>query len=114
MAAFPRFRFLSIAPWAVGIAGLLATLFAVRLLTVHDQAVTADAVERAAGTLQRDVVKRVGLYQYGLLGARGAIVVMGENGLNRQTFARYVTSRNHAAEFPGAHGFGVIRRVPAG
>jgi len=112
MAAFPRLRFLSVAPWAVGIAGLVATFFAVRLLTSRDESTATEAVERAAATLQRDVIKRVGLYQDGLLGARGAIVVMGESGLNRQSFARYVASRNHAAEFPGAHGFGVIRRVP--
>ena len=106
MAAFPRFRFLSLAPWFVGAAGIAVTLVAMRLLVVHNDGVIANAVEAAGSLLERDVVKRVGLYQYGLLGARGAITVLGENGVNRQVFARYVTSRNHAAEFPGAHGFG--------
>ena len=112
MAALPRLRLLSLAPWAVGIAGLAATLIAMRLLMAHNDAATARAVDQATTLLERSVVKRVGLYQYGLLGARGAITVLGESGLNRQVFARYITSRNHAAEFPGAHGFGVIRRVP--
>ena len=111
MAALPRFRLLSLASWAVGIVGLAATFGAMRLLMAHNDAATAVAVDQATTLLERSVIKRVGLYQYGLLGARGAIVVLGENGLNRQVFARYVASRNHAAEFPGAHGFGVIRRV---
>ena len=111
MAAFPRFRLLSLAPWAVGTAGLAATLIAMRLLVAHNDAATAASLDQATTLLERSVVKRVGLYQYGLLGARGATVVLGDNGLNRQVFARYVASRNHAAEFPGAHGFGIIRRV---
>ena len=111
MAALPPLRFFSLAPWAVGIAGLAATLLAAQLLTAHDDAVITAAVDQAATALERSVVKRVELYQYGLLGARGAMVVLGEDGLNRQVFARYVTSRNHGAEFPGAHGFGFIRRV---
>jgi PAS domain S-box-containing protein len=105
---------LSLAPSAVGIAGIAATLIAMRLLAAHNDAATAEALEHATTLLERSVVKRVGLYQYGLLGARGAAVVLGENGLNRQIFARYVASRNHAAEFPGAHGFGIIRRVSEG
>jgi PAS domain S-box-containing protein len=111
MAARPRFRFLSLAPWAVGGVGLAATLVAMRLLTAHDDAVTAEAIDQAARALEHSVVKRVELYQYGLLGARGAIVMLGEDGLNRQTFARYVTSRTFSTEFPGARGFGFVRRV---
>jgi PAS domain S-box-containing protein len=111
MAALPQLSLLSLAPWAVGVAGLAATFMAMRLLMAHNDAATTAAVDQATTLLERSIVKRMGLYQYGLLGARGAIVVLGENGLNRQVFARYVTSRNHAAEFPGAHGFGVIRRV---
>jgi PAS domain S-box-containing protein len=90
----------------------MATLFAMRLLGAYNDAEAARAVDLAAQALERNVSKRVGLYQYGLLGARGAIVVLGDGGLNRQVFARYVTSRNHAVEFPGVHGFGFIRRVP--
>ena len=112
MAALPRFRLLSLAPWAVGIAGIAATLIAMRLLVARNDAATAASVDQATTLLERNVVKRVGLYQYGLLGARGAAVVLGDSGLNRQVFARYIASRNHAAEFPGAHGFGLIRRVP--
>jgi PAS domain S-box-containing protein len=102
---------LSLAPWAVGIAGIAATLIAMRVLAAHNDAATSMALEHATTLLERSVVKRVGLYQYGLLGARGAATVLGEAGLSRQVFARYVSSRNHTAEFPGAHGFGIIRRV---
>lgn len=51
-------------------------------------------------------------YQYGLRGARGAILVAGEQGISRAGFRRYSASRDMKVEFPGARGFGFIRRVP--
>jgi PAS domain S-box-containing protein len=89
----------------------LLTVLAMRLVGAYNEAEASRAVDQSAVSLEREIVKRVGLYQYGLLGVRGAIVTLGEDNLTRQVFARYVASRNHAAEFPGAHGFGVVRRV---
>lgn len=60
-----------------------------------------------------DVESRLRAYEYGLRGARGAVVSAGETGLSRQAFARYSRSRQLDREFPGARGFGFIRRVPA-
>jgi len=111
MFRIPRFPNISAVPWVAGIAGVLLTFAAVRGITAYNETEAERAVDQAAVGLERDITRRIGLYQYGLLGARGALVVMGENGITRQGFARYVGARNHAAEFPGAHGFGVIRRV---
>ena len=55
---------------------------------------------------------RFELYERGLRGARGAILAAGPNELTREQFRRYVASRNLVKEFPGASGFGFIRRVP--
>ncbi|MBU1359579.1 MAG: CHASE domain-containing protein, partial [Gammaproteobacteria bacterium] len=71
------------------------------------EALTA-ASERVAGQL----TLRMRLYQYGLRGARGAVLVAGEQGVDRDLFARYSASRDVAGEFQGARGFGFIRRVP--
>jgi PAS domain S-box-containing protein len=57
------------------------------------------------------VLERLGVYEYGLRGARGAIVSMGEQ-VTRERFRSYHMSREIDREFPGARGFGFIRRVP--
>lgn len=54
---------------------------------------------------------RFKLYQYGLRGARGAIVAGGEEYASRQSFENYIKSRDREFEFPGARGFGYIERV---
>ncbi|MDA8453355.1 CHASE domain-containing protein [Acidovorax sp. GBBC 3334] len=65
--------------------------------------------QRATLQLQR----RLELYEYGLRGARGAMIAGEESGITRETFRRYSASRDYAREFAGARGFGFIRRVPA-
>lgn len=65
----------------------------------------------AARRLATDVVQRLQLYQYGLRGARGTIITAGEHGITRELFVRYSQTRDIALEFPGARGFGFIRRV---
>jgi diguanylate cyclase (GGDEF)-like protein/PAS domain S-box-containing protein len=60
--------------------------------------------------VQDDLGKRLTTPAYGLRGARGVIAAMGGR-FDRSAFRAYVLSRNLAAEFPGAHGFGFIQRV---
>lgn len=67
-----------------------------------------NATERVADV----VTKRVELYQYGLRGARGAVLAGGANGITRKHFLSYSKTRDISREFPGARGFGFIRRVP--
>ncbi|MEO7243208.1 MAG: CHASE domain-containing protein [Variovorax sp.] len=56
---------------------------------------------------------RMRSFEYGARGARGAIIAAGgANAISRATFAQYSASRDIEAEFPGALGFGFIRRVP--
>ncbi|GLK88492.1 CHASE domain-containing protein [Pseudomonas turukhanskensis] len=62
---------------------------------------TADAVGR-----------RIHLYQFGLRGLRGAIHAVEQQQLSYAGFQRYSQTRDISHEFPGARGFGVIRRVP--
>lgn len=77
-------------------------LYEARLLALTDEA--TQLVER-----------NFQLYEYGLRGARGAVVVAGSTGgtgITRDMFAAYMQTRDLAREFPGALGFGFIRRVP--
>lgn len=55
--------------------------------------------------------KSINLYQYGLRGARGAIISAGKDEITRNKFHNYSESRDLAAEFPGVRGFGFLRRI---
>ena len=57
------------------------------------------------------VQARLSSYEYGLRGARGTALVAGFDRLNRESFHEYMRSRDLEREFPGARGFGLIRRL---
>lgn len=59
-----------------------------------------------------DLTQRINLYEYGLRGARGAVVTAGADRITLAQFQAYAASREFGREFPGARGFGFIRRVP--
>lgn len=70
------------------------------------------AVRFEAQEAAEAVLSRLRLYEYGLRGARGVVLTAGEHSITRDAFHRYSLTRDLAAEFPGARGFGFIRRVP--
>ncbi len=57
--------------------------------------------------------ERMTLYQYGLRGLRASVQAVGIEHFSRAHFDRYSRARDIKSEFPGARGYGVIRRVPA-
>jgi len=67
----------------------------------------ADLAEQTLGQVQA----RMRSYEYGLRGARGAALAAGLDQLSREGFREYMRSRDLAREFPGARGFGLIRRL---
>lgn len=80
---------------------------------VQENRQAADAAVRAAAeSVAADVTERVFLYQYGIRGLRGAILTAGETAITKDLLERYAASRDVDMEFPGARGFGFIRRVP--
>ncbi|EGM78928.1 PAS domain S-box/PAS domain S-box [Rheinheimera sp. A13L] len=70
------------------------------------------AMQGALDLVSEDILTKVKLYQYGLRGARGSVLTAGEHGISRALFYRYSLTRDVDLEFPGARGFGFIRRVP--
>ncbi|WP_435829377.1 PAS domain S-box protein [Aeromonas dhakensis] len=91
--------------------GLLLSLLGALLLHYSNekqaQASITATTERVADTVK----SRLELYQYGLRGIRGAILTAGEHAFNNEDFVRYSLTRDVDREFPGARGFGFIRRV---
>jgi len=63
--------------------------------------------QQALGQVQ----DRLRSYEYGLRGARGAALAAGLDRLSRESFQEYMRSRDLEREFPGARGFGLIRRL---
>ncbi len=98
---------------AVALALGLTLTAAVTWRQVLENRKTADAAVRAAAErVATDVTERLFLYQYGLRGARSTILTTGEIGINNAVFERFANSHDIDREFPGARGFGFIRRVP--
>ncbi|WP_052007308.1 CHASE domain-containing protein [Burkholderia paludis] len=96
---------------AIVIAGLVCSLLAGRIVSVGNEREARAAFGQAANDAADTIVTRIGRYEYGLRGARGAIVAAGEDRISREIFLRYSQTRDVAHEFPGAMGFGFIVRV---
>jgi CHASE1-domain containing sensor protein/PAS domain-containing protein len=77
-----------------------------------NQRLYADRLAALSDEVAERVSQRFGQYEYGLRGARGAVVAAGGPAVTRDAFAAYMATRDLAREFPGARGFGFIRRVP--
>ncbi|MDC7825006.1 PAS domain S-box protein [Pseudomonas sp. BLCC-B13] len=92
--------------------GGFLTAIAVELLQRSNREQAREALHAARLRIAEQVSERITLYQYGLRGARGALTVIGEQRITRDKFREYSATRNNAQEFPGARGFGFIRRVP--
>lgn len=95
---------------------MLLGVLASALLTWWQADTNFRTAQSAFETHSLDVVERLQdrmrLYEYGLRGARGTVLTAGEDGINEQLFDQYTKSRDIGTEFPGARGFGFIRRVP--
>ena len=105
-------KYSKVALWVAVILffGLALTGWATRQQIMQNNTAANRAVVVAANRVAREVQNTMRLYQYGLRGARGAVLTAGDN-LNRELFLQYSKSRDLAVEFPGARGFGVIRRI---
>jgi len=93
------------------LAGVLLTVGGTWKLSDSNRNHIVSAVAETSQLLTGSIIERITLYQYGLRGARGTILTAGENGITRQKFAAYSKTRDVDDEFPGARGFGFIRRV---
>lgn len=101
--------------WLTALVLLAGTLLSLSLWQ-RQAANNAKRIDQAIRTAQLDtqaaIRERLSLYQYGLRGARGAMLVAGLKAMDAETFRHYSRSRSVYREFPGARGFGFIRRVP--
>jgi len=88
----------------------LAAVVAVWLAR-RNQSAAEDRFEALSRRVASQVAARMTIHEFGVRGARGAFAAAGQPGLDRQRFHDYSDARDLDHEFPGALGFGVIRRV---
>lgn len=68
-------------------------------------------LDQFAKTMSEEIQTKLTLYQYGLRGLTGSVETVGLESYNRTYYRRYMSTRDVLHEFPGARGFGVVRRV---
>jgi len=96
----------------VWLAGLLLSGTLAWWVHGSNQRLYAERLATLTDEIAQQVERNFGLYAYGLRGARGAVIAAGGEAVTRQVFASYMDTRDLAREFPGALGFGFIRRIP--
>ncbi|WP_425261491.1 PAS domain S-box protein [Rubrivivax sp. RP6-9] len=95
------------------LAGLLLAAAAAAWQHRYNQALLQQRFEAVAGQVTSEITERMGHYEAGLRALRGAVLAAGGRAVRREQVRAYHRSRDLDREFPGAHGFGVIWRVPA-
>ncbi len=105
------YRRTALLPSLVFVAGLLLSVVIGSFWQLHNQKLISERLTEITNQTEQLVEDSFALYEYGLRGLRGAIVTAGHDNLSRQVIERYIASRDHEREFPGARGFGFIRFV---
>ncbi|WP_051304715.1 PAS domain S-box protein [Chitinilyticum litopenaei] len=93
------------------VLGLIVSVLLAWQLARSNHVHLQESLGAEADELAARVLEQFRLYQYGLRGLRGAIITAGDN-LDREVVQAYSRTRDPQQEFPGARGFGFIRRVP--
>ncbi|WP_351089249.1 PAS domain S-box protein [Shewanella sp. S1-49-MNA-CIBAN-0167] len=94
-------------------SGLVISFVTALSVNHQNKTIITSSLEAVIEQVANNIVDRIVLYQYGLRGARGIIYTVGEDNISREFFKKYSLTRDFKSEFPGARGFGYIRRVPA-
>jgi PAS domain S-box-containing protein len=94
------------------VLGMLISVAVGYSVNINNQSFIKQSVHESANAAIESILSRINIYQYGLRGARGAILTMSESKITRQAFKDYSLTRDLDTEFIGARGFGFIRRVP--
>lgn len=95
------------------VSGLVLTALACWRSDIARQKKVQELCDERGQAFVSRVRDRMRTYEYGIRGLRGAVIGAGLDRLNHKTIDDYMRSRELQREFPGARGFGFVRRVPA-
>ncbi|MCT8986583.1 CHASE domain-containing protein [Shewanella phaeophyticola] len=100
-----------LACWLPLLVGVFSTLVVAWIVDYKNNYEVNLYTNNLANKTESLIEQRFQHFQYGLRGARGAIVTAGVDEITRKQFEQYSGTRDVEDEFPGALGFGFIRRV---
>ncbi|WP_045737197.1 response regulator [Xanthomonas sp. MUS 060] len=92
-------------------AGLVAAVLVAQSVQQRNHQQNQTKFQQLATHVADELRQHLDIYEHGLRGLRGAVIVAGGDRISSEGFARYSGSREYEREFPGVHGFGYIRRV---
>ncbi|WP_157270667.1 CHASE domain-containing protein [Azohydromonas aeria] len=110
-----------LAPWLLWpFSGLAAGLALAGLLASHqhraNETLAQERLQALAVRAGDRVLRRLRVYEYGLLGARSAVVAAGSQAdeISVEQFRRFGAAQDFPRQYPGLTGFSFVRRVPPG
>ena len=99
--------------WLTALAGVAAAAAAALYQQHANDKVVHARLDLIASQTGNAIAQRMRVYEYGLKGARGAVLTAGAERITAAQFRDYSQSRDIAKEFGGARAFGFVRRVAA-
>ncbi len=108
---FTKINVFRLSPFSIIVAFLIMTLtmLTITVLLKHNQKANRDHFNLLKTKLENEIVRRVGVYRYGLMGTRSTF--MASDKVERKEFENLVSSRDLPEEFPAATGLGFIEHV---
>ncbi|WAF83316.1 CHASE domain-containing protein [Metapseudomonas otitidis] len=94
-------------------AGLLVSLLLSQHQATRNQSFINQSLLNDGKLIEHELIGRLDIYTYRLRSLRGAIYMLQLPNVTRERMARFSRVRDIEREFPGARGFGFIRRVAA-
>ena len=98
-------------PAIVLIFGLLAAFYVKEDRVQDNNTLIRQTAQTKLSELSTDSTEAVRVYEYGLRGLKAAVEAVGFEKFDYPAQLKYFHSRDYAKEFPGARGFGLIKKV---
>lgn len=98
-------------PLIILLFGGLLSLICGYQMRAHRQQQLQIKFMQQAEHMASELQQRMKSYEYGLLAASGVVIGAGGPAITRMRFHDYMLSQDLSKEFPGARGFGFIRRL---
>lgn len=93
------------------IAGIVAGIFLGYYINQQQREDREQVFEELTIRASEQFRLRMQAYEYGLHGARSAVLAIGADNITRRQFSEYITTQSINQKYPGLLGYGLIRRV---
>ena len=98
-------------PLVILLGGVILATYVKQQASDNNRKVIEQSLNNRLTQILLDSEAAIRRYEYGIRGLKGSIETVGIDNYDYQTHLKYVESRDYPNEFPGARGFGLIRKV---